>query len=156
MTKLYYTQADFVVLVYDSTNQQTFENSNHWYRIVMAEVDPRVPLLVIANKCDSDGLPRAVEERSGRVFAESNGATFMEVSAKTGDGVEAVFAWIARRYAALHPDIFKRFEAERMSSRSAFDDDSRYKLPDDEPEDTEPKRCCRCCCRCCRCCCVLM
>jgi len=80
-------------LVYDVTLQETFENLSRWRQEILNVVQQQ-PFLVIGNKID---LERVVSAVSGRAFAESIGAVYLETSALTGEGVPALFETLAKR-----------------------------------------------------------
>ncbi len=80
-------------LVYDVTLQETFENLSRWRQEILNAVQQQ-SFLVIGNKID---LERVVPTDSGRAFAESIGAPYLETSALTGEGVPALFEVLARR-----------------------------------------------------------
>merc|ERR1711916_382828 len=73
-------------------------------RQVKEDVYDETPLVVVGNKKDLEG-DRQVQADLGSQFAESLvHATFHEVSAKTGEGIEEVFFDIARQFRAHEPE----------------------------------------------------
>ena len=94
--------AQAVVLTYDITNYQSFQNLADWYRLVQktfkgAEM-PYVAL--VANKADLTHL-RAVKPEKHNEFADANQMYSYFVSAKTGDNVKTTFYRIAADLAGV-------------------------------------------------------
>lgn len=90
LTPSYYRGAQGVICVYDVTSRASFEKLDHW----MSEVDiystkgDAVKMLV-ANKIDMPN--REVSREEGLRFAKRYRALFIEVSAKTREGVQCAF-----------------------------------------------------------------
>uniref|UniRef100_A0A670JK60 RAB28, member RAS onco family n=1 Tax=Podarcis muralis TaxID=64176 RepID=A0A670JK60_PODMU len=86
-----------VLLVYDITNQQSFENVEDWYNVVKkvneeSETQPHVAL--VGNKIDLEHL-RTVKVDKHLRFCQENHSSSHFVSAKTGDSVFLCFQKIA-------------------------------------------------------------
>ena len=91
LAKIFFKNAKAVVIVYDPTNEKTFEEiKNYWYNQVK---DLNVVLSVVANKCDL--AEKKVKDEEGKAYAESIGAIFASISAKDNTGIEAFFQNIA-------------------------------------------------------------
>lgn len=79
-------------LVYDVTDLDSFKDLGRW-RQELIEVVPNQPMVVVGNKID---LPRVVAGEEARAFADSIRAPYIETSAATGEGVDALFDTIAK------------------------------------------------------------
>lgn len=90
LTSSYYRSCVAVAVVYDLTNRTSFEALPSWFAELDTFAGPEVVRVVVANKADQEPA-RAVTNAEGRTFAESKGATFVEVSAKQGRGVDELF-----------------------------------------------------------------
>jgi len=81
-----------ILLVYDITNYQSFQNLEDWMRLVRKVYSrnnlPYVAL--IGNKGDLDYLGAVSEERHN-AFADENDFHSFQMSAKSGDNVRSVF-----------------------------------------------------------------
>ncbi|XP_072476354.1 ras-related protein Rab-28 isoform X2 [Notamacropus eugenii] len=91
MLDKYIYGAQGVLLVYDITNYQSFENLEDWYNIVKkvneeSETQPLVAL--VGNKIDLEHM-RTVKPDKHLRFCQENGLSSHFVSAKTGDSVTA-------------------------------------------------------------------
>jgi len=91
LTSAYYRGAHGIVLVYDVTSRQSFENIQEWLKEVdiYSTRDDAVKLLC-ANKIDMNA-ERLVTTNEGREFARAHKMLFMECSAKTADGIQQSF-----------------------------------------------------------------
>ena len=83
-----------IILVYDCTDQQTFNNISNWLKQIEQHANSNVAKVLVANKCDRPD--KVIESERGRALAEQHGLKFFETSAKTGLNVAEVFHQIAR------------------------------------------------------------
>ncbi|CAF1331063.1 unnamed protein product [Adineta ricciae] len=91
MLDKYIFGADIVLLVYDITNLQSFENLDDWYHTVTKYCASRKPLFaLVGNKSDLEHLRTVKAERHQR-FAKEHDMLSYFVSAKTGESVENLF-----------------------------------------------------------------
>ncbi|KAH3759823.1 GTP-binding protein ypt1 [Pelomyxa schiedti] len=92
ITSSYYKNAHGVVIVYDATDPQSFENVTQWATDIQHYASEAIKILV-ATKTD---LPVKVETEKGKQFADDWSLPFMEVSAKTGAGVDQLAQTISQ------------------------------------------------------------
>ncbi|XP_019335285.1 ras-related protein Rab-28 isoform X2 [Alligator mississippiensis] len=97
MLDKYIYGAQGILLVYDITNYQSFENLEDWYNVVKkvneeSETQPLVAL--VGNKIDLEHM-RTVKADKHQRFCQENGFSSHFVSAKTGDSVFLCFQRIA-------------------------------------------------------------
>ena len=52
MTKSYFTDADGAIVVYDSTDKDTFEEAKWWIEDVKKNTEENVVLAITGSKCD--------------------------------------------------------------------------------------------------------
>jgi len=83
ITRQYYRGAHGVVLVYDITKRESFENITRWINEVKVANNDTL-FLLIGNKCDLI-KKRDVSIEEGIRFSKENGMSFLETSAATGD-----------------------------------------------------------------------
>jgi len=93
---MYYRGASAAVLVFDITNQDTFQRTQDWVTELRANVMEDILLVVVGNKTDLN-KHRAVPRDRGREFAEAINATYIETSAKDGEGIIQLFTEICRK-----------------------------------------------------------
>uniref|UniRef100_A0A0N4ZTL3 Ras-related protein Rab-14 n=1 Tax=Parastrongyloides trichosuri TaxID=131310 RepID=A0A0N4ZTL3_PARTI len=96
VTRSYYRGAAGAIMVYDVTRRSTFNHLSSWLQDAKNLTNPNTVIFLIGNKCDLEEQ-REVTYEEGQQFAEENGLTFLECSAKTGSNVEDVFLDTARK-----------------------------------------------------------
>ena len=117
ITATFFRGAQGVLLVYDVTRRESFENINKWMQcVVTSSGGEGLEKLLIGNKCDLEAQ-RQVPRAEGEELARSLGVRFFESSAKTGDNAAEVFVAMAEHLVQLHD---ARSEAE-ASAQSALD-----------------------------------
>ncbi|XP_031565736.1 ras-related protein Rab-8A-like [Actinia tenebrosa] len=95
ITTAYYRGAMGIMLVYDITNDKSFENIKNWIRNIEEHASQDVEKMVLGNKCDMDDRRQVSKER-GEQLAVEYGIKFMETSAKSSINVEEAFFTLAR------------------------------------------------------------
>jgi len=94
ITTAYYRGAMGILLVYDVTDERSFNNIRNWHANVGQHASEGVNKILIGNKSDWTDK-RAVTEEQGRALAEELEMKFMETSAKANEGVEEAFFALA-------------------------------------------------------------
>ena len=84
----FYKDTQGLILVYDVSDAQTFDDLDGWVAEAKKYGLKSVPTVVCANKVD---LRREVTEQEGRDWAKANGMKYYETSASTGANVSEVF-----------------------------------------------------------------
>ncbi|KAI6072255.1 Ras-related protein Rab-8A [Aix galericulata] len=82
-------------IVYDITNEKSFENIRNWVRNIEEHASPDVEKMILGNKCDANDK-RQVSREQGEKLAASFGIKFMETSAKANINIENAFFTLAR------------------------------------------------------------
>ncbi|CAM8952426.1 unnamed protein product [Rhodiola kirilowii] len=96
ITTAYYRGAMGILLVYDVTDESSFNNIKNWIRNIEQHASDNVNKILVGNKADMDESKRAVPTAKGQALADEYGIKFFETSAKTNLNVEQVFFSIAR------------------------------------------------------------
>lgn len=94
ITTAYYRGAMGILLVYDVTDQKSFDNIKTWFSNVEQHASEGVNKILIGNKCDWEEK-RQVSTEQGQALADELGIPFMEVSAKTNINIEKAFYSLA-------------------------------------------------------------
>ncbi|XP_028802149.1 ras-related protein RABE1c-like, partial [Neltuma alba] len=92
----YYRGAMGILLVYDVTDEASFNNIRNWIRNIEQHASDNVNKILVGNKADMDESKRVVPTSKGQALADEYGIKFFETSAKTNMNVEEVFFSIAR------------------------------------------------------------
>ena len=90
ITKNYFKGAHGIILIYDVTNQLSFDNVSNWINQIKEEASDKVTIFLVGNKID-DVENRKIQTESGKNLAENFQLQFYETSAKTGENVEKTF-----------------------------------------------------------------
>ncbi|XP_068851238.1 ras-related protein Rab-13 isoform X2 [Aphelocoma coerulescens] len=84
-----------IVLVYDITDEKSFENIQNWMKSIKENASAGVERLLLGNKCDMEGK-RKVQRDAAEKLAKEHGIRFFETSAKSSENVEEAFCTLAR------------------------------------------------------------
>lgn len=88
ITSTYYRGANGIILVYDVTRTDSYENVRKWL-VEIAENDcENAPKLLVGNKID---MSRIVSTAEAEKFAKSKKLDYLEASAKENEGVHEIF-----------------------------------------------------------------
>lgn len=138
ITTAYYRGAMGILLVYDVTDEGSFNNIRNWISNIEKHVADSVHKILIGNKCDMDEDKRQVPTAKGQALADEFGIPFFETSAKAKVNVENAFFCIAR-------DIKQRLQdsAEATKNEGAADSSKNIKLgKDKKKKDGKKSACC--------------
>jgi len=121
ITSSIYRKAKGVAYVYDVSREDTFANLKMWMEEVTRKYNEvqTTNTVIIGNKCD---LPAKVPMEVVQKFAADHKATFIQTSAKTGEGIENIFVTLA-----------KGFESEKSGSSTEVSGVTRLRAPTTQP-----------------------
>lgn len=94
ITQSYYRSANAIIIVYDVSNQPSFDRLPDWLRELKQHINDKVVTILVGNKSDlvsSREIPYAI----GEAFAARHNMKFVETSAKESENVEKIFNEIA-------------------------------------------------------------
>jgi len=95
ITSSYYRGAHGIIVVYDVTDQVTFNNVKQWLQEIDRYASESVNKLLVGNKCDMT-TKKVVDTQAAEEFAKSKNIPFLETSAKNSTNVETAFLTMAR------------------------------------------------------------
>jgi small GTP-binding protein len=90
VTTTFYRGTIGCILVYDTTDKETFEKIQSWYDDLKKSCDPNITIILVGNKSDLESR-REVSIDEGKDFADKNNMLFIETSAKSGINVDKCF-----------------------------------------------------------------
>merc|ERR1711939_341496 len=94
ITTAYYRGAMGILLVYDVTDEKSFNNIRTWFSNVEQHASEGINKILIGNKCDWEEK-RAASTEQGQALADELGIPFLEVSAKSNINIEKAFYSLA-------------------------------------------------------------
>ena len=132
--KNFYRDAYIILMVYDITRQETFDNLKKiWYPEITQNGVEKPLLAVVGNKSDEYEKDNTVNEEEARQFANEIKCIFQLVSAKNGDNVQNLFNVLLDTFFELKfPDKIKDNVRRRKS----------HQLIDNNNTNPKKKKCC--------------
>ncbi|KAM9171865.1 intraflagellar transport protein 27 homolog isoform 2-T2 [Pangshura tecta] len=101
MEKLW-EQPNALCIVYDVTNEQSFNNCAKWLEKLRAQtLGIHLPGVLVGNKTDLIGR-RVVEQKQAKEWAEIHGLQYCETSVKEMENIEAPFNILANSFHRLY------------------------------------------------------
>jgi GTPase SAR1 family protein len=99
---MYYRGAQGAIVVFDVTNRESFEGAKSWVKELQRRGDPTMVIALAGNKGDLRDR-RVVHADEAEEYARSASLLYSETSAKSGEGVERIFADVARKVPRTQP-----------------------------------------------------
>ena len=133
LTPNYFRNAEGVVIVFDVTNLETFENLKYWISSIKSNLGEKniiIPIIIIGNKIDMNDM-RDINKEEADKFAKENDYKYFEASAKTGEGVDEAFREIVNQILD-NSDKLEEIKEERKS----------IKIQEEPNNNQKKKNCC--------------
>ncbi|KAH0790849.1 Ras family protein [Histomonas meleagridis] len=103
LVPMYYRDARAAVLVYDVTNETSFQEAEQWYSEFRERGQPNAIVVCAANKCDLESQ-RQVTKKAGEEFAIEKQIEYIrDTSALSGEGIRELFTDLAKELLSLAP-----------------------------------------------------
>lgn len=96
ITSSYYRGAHGIIIVYDVTDQESFDNVKQWLNEIDRYASEKVNKLLVGNKSDLTAK-KVVSYEAAKEFADSVGMELLETSAKNATNVEKAFLAMAQQ-----------------------------------------------------------
>ncbi|XP_013014469.1 ras-related protein Rab-13 isoform X2 [Cavia porcellus] len=106
-----------IILVYDITDEKSFENIQTWMKSIKENASAGVERLLLGNKCDMEAKRKVQKERADKL-AREHGIRFFETSAKSSTNVDEAFSSLARDI--LHKSGARRLGDSNKASSAAL------------------------------------
>nr|CAD7595563.1 unnamed protein product [Timema genevievae] len=130
ITSSYYRGAHGIIVVYDCTDQESFNNVKQWLEEIDRYACDNVNKLLVGNKCDLT-TKKVVDYTTAKEYADQLGIPFLETSAKNATNVEQAFMTMAA-------EIKNRVGPPS----SATDTANKVKIDPGRPIETTKSGCC--------------
>ena len=117
LPKIFYKDTNAVILVYDITRKDTYEDIKYyWLEQIKENTPPETILVFAANK--SDLIDHStVDEEEARRFAENLGAIFVSTTVTKKDTINNLLIQIAKKYTGCYDILIKEEEYEEYISQ---------------------------------------
>eukprot|EP01024_Parvocaulis_polyphysoides_P013322 TRINITY_DN15211_c0_g1_i2.p2 TRINITY_DN15211_c0_g1~~TRINITY_DN15211_c0_g1_i2.p2 ORF type:complete len:240 (+),score=29.60 TRINITY_DN15211_c0_g1_i2:87-722(+) len=119
LTNRYYRGVHGIIVVYDVTNQQSFESVKDWLTEIERYADENVNKLIVGNKSDLVAQ-KVVDTETAQAFADEQGIPFIETSAKEATNVDQAFKTMDQQIknrSGSGPPVPSPFGGQGSSSR---------------------------------------
>ena len=137
LTKFFYKDASVVILVYDITREESFNNlKNYWYN-QLQENCKNVVIGLAGNKCDLYEEEK-VSEVEAREFADKIGAIFELTSAKNNTGINDIFEKVGNKY--LDPNFQDKKKQDEEEKKQEGKNDNIVLDKNDNEKKEKPKK----------------
>ena len=136
LTQNYFRNAEGVLLVYDVTKTESFNNLKEWISSIKKNMETKnifLPLIVIGNKIDMEDS-REIDKEEANKFATENNYKYFETSAKTGEGVDEAIRELVNLVLNQNGEI----DEQKIEARKSV------QINGDRKENSNPKKksCC--------------
>lgn len=81
ITYQFYRQANGMIIAFDVTKQESFENVKTWMNSIYKHADPSIAKVLVGNKIDLED-ERVVSKSEGMKLAHEHGMEYIETSAR--------------------------------------------------------------------------
>ena len=124
ITKNYYKGANGIILIYDVTSLQTYENVKNWITQIREEANPNVVIYLVGNKIDIPEDSRAVKTLDGQKISDEYQLPFKEASAKDGKNVNEIFQELVEKI----DEVFCKLEQPKDPKNKLYDGGKKKKF----------------------------
>ena len=114
ITKNYYKGANGIILIYDVTNLQSYENVKNWINQIKDEANPNVIIYLAGNKVDVKDEDRVVKTVDGKKIADEYNLKFYETSAKSGINVNLIFEELVENV----DEVYSKLEVPKKEAKN--------------------------------------
>ena len=98
LTKGFFRNAQGIMIVYDVTNQETYESLKYWIQSIKTHIGDdlaHIPIVIIGNKIDSE--EREVKTEDAENFCKEQNYPYFETSAKTGENIDKTVRFLVKK-----------------------------------------------------------
>ncbi|OHT03763.1 Ras family protein [Tritrichomonas foetus] len=111
VAKTYFRNATGCVLVFDTTDQASFNELSFWLQQFRQLADPNAMILLVGNKIDLEDK-RQIQPDVAEQFAKDNLLVYVETSALTGHNIKETFERVAH-------GLFDLVKTNKLNVKSA-------------------------------------
>ncbi|KAI8506884.1 Ras- protein Rab-21 [Branchiostoma belcheri] len=133
---IYYRDSNGAILVYDITDEDSFQKVKNWVKELRKMLGSEVTLCIAGNKIDLE-KQRNVPAEEAEAYATSVGAKHFHTSAKLNKGVEEMFLDLTKRMLEKDTNSKPDATAKPGSTRR------NIQITEDEPQEQKNRKKCK-------------
>jgi Ras-related protein Rab-11A len=142
MTSSYFKGSKGVLIVYDITNQSSFESVDRWINEFRMKSDENSSIIIVGNKNDLEE-ERKVTKEEGEEKAKKFNLGFFETSAKDGKNVDDAFKCLFEKVVDNYIKKKEKSEKKGELLQSDIDGDNiNIDFNNKDINETKKKKCC--------------
>uniref|UniRef100_A0AC35TRQ7 Ras-related protein Rab-28 n=1 Tax=Rhabditophanes sp. KR3021 TaxID=114890 RepID=A0AC35TRQ7_9BILA len=138
---VYLKSSGGILLVYDVTNRQSFDNLNRWYDLVCKEILTKPDIFVVGCKCENI-INRNVSLEEAITWSERHSALHFEISSLNGLGVSKLFDEIGQTIFANEVRSINSAQSSTKSYSSKKENSFLISSKEGKLRMIEAERCC--------------
>ena len=124
--------ADGILVMYDITNQISFDTLEEWIKSIFEAKDENFPIVLVGNKCDLE-KERVISKEEGEKEAKKHNFSFFETSNKEGINIEETVIELIQKIVEK-----KKKEEEKNQNQNKKIENKSMKL---EVKKTKKRKC---------------
>ncbi|GAB6031881.1 Ras-protein Rab-21 [Chamberlinius hualienensis] len=140
MAPMYYRNANAAFLVFDISSYHSFLGMKSWLEELRKNVDNYVYLCILGNKRDLESS-RQVKTQEAKEYADMVGASYVETSAVSNEGIEHAFVTLSNGLIEMvksgNDSTLRVIDSERSRSQPSTSTSASFEnsviLPSNEP-----------------------
>ena len=136
ITSSYYKGSHGCFIVYDITNESSFNNVEKWYEYVQKEAGKNISIILVGNKCDLEN-ERKITKEKGQEKAKNLKCAFFETSALSGVNISQIFEELTNNIYDSTGGLKNEDEFD-----IEFEKDNKVVNINNKDEITKKKKCC--------------
>ena len=114
ITNQYYKGADGIILIFDITDQNSFDKIQDWINQINSNTQTdEIGLILIGNKKDLDNN-RIISFKEGDALGKELGIKYFETSALSGEGIDEAFKYVTK-------EILKKKKLDNNDDKGKID-----------------------------------
>ena len=133
-----YQNANYILIVFDLTNRETFLSLNEWINHCRSVQNQNMDLILIGNKSDLN-QNRVVSTEEAKKFASDNNIEYFEISAYNKDDIKNIFD---NAISGLFKKINDDYNTLSSTTIFGFEQGSRLSITINNENNRNNKKCC--------------
>ena len=133
-----YQNANYILIVFDLTNRETFLSLNEWINHCRSVQNQNMDLILIGNKSDLN-QNRVVSTEEAKKFASDNNIEYFEISAYNKDNIKNIFD---NAISGLFKKINDDYNTLASTTIFGFEQGSRLSITINNENNRNNKKCC--------------